>query len=54
MSSWWLFGAVPVVHQHCGQFVFGQKFGLMVNGDEMCLRLGESVGRLNLNTVSAG
>ena len=32
-------------------FANGQEFGLAIDGDEFCARLGESAGRLNPDTV---
>ena len=37
----------------CAVLFFGHKSGLMVDGDEMCVKLGESVGRTNLDAVLA-
>ena len=46
--------AVLLEPQICEPSKNGQEYGLMVDGDEFCVRLGESVGRLNLDTVLAG
>ena len=40
--------------QFCGPSKYGHEIGLIVDCDEFCVRLGESVGRLNLDTVLAG
>ena len=40
--------------QFCGPSIFGHGFGMMDDGEEFRVRLGESVGRLNLDTVLAG
>ena len=37
--------------QFCGPSKIGQEFGLVIDGDEFCVILGERVGRLNLDTV---
>ena len=54
MSSLWLFGRPYYgVPRFCGPFVDGHEFGLMFDGDDMCLKLWESGGRKNLDTVLA-
>ena len=54
MSSWWSFHRPFLfVPQFYGPSIFGQEFGLVVDGDEFCVRLAESVGRKNLDTVLA-
>ena len=45
--------AVLFAPQFCGPSTFAHEFGLMADGDEFCVRLGESVGRLNMDNVLA-
>ncbi len=53
MSSWWLCGRTYFLYPNSVS-KNGLEFGLVIDGDEFCVRLGESVGRLNLDTVLAG
>ena len=41
------------VHQFCGPLKKWTRLGLMIDGDEMCLRLGENGGRVNMDIVLA-
>ena len=45
--------AVLFVPQFCGPFENGQEFGVMADGDEFCLRPGESGGRINVDSALA-
>ena len=51
MSFWW---AVLFIRHFCGPSKNGQELALAIDGDEFWVRLGESEGRLNLDTVLAG
>ena len=54
MSAWWLFGRPYFfVPQFCGPCKNGHEFGLMADGDEICLSVGECGGRIHLNSVLA-
>ena len=54
MSAWWLFGRPYFLDPNSvGRLYSGHDSGLMVDGDEMCLWVGESGGRINLDSVLA-
>ena len=44
MSSWWLLGKPHFVYSNSvGRLKLGQEFGLVIDGDEFCVRLGEKM-----------
>ena len=54
MSLWWSFRRpFDVYPKFVGRSKKGTEFGLMVDGDELCVRLGECGGRLNMDSVLA-
>ena len=48
-----LVGRTFFVLQFCRASKNGHAFGLVIDGDEFCVKLGDSGGRINLGTVLA-